>query len=123
MRQRVRGCPLIKLHSNMRRLLSCGSLVCATFMAGAGAAAATAPGDWDNYGRDAGGARSSPLTQITKSNVGELRQAWVYHMRPPGTKAEVLPGMESAPARFNTGFAASEASPLVANGVMYLPTP
>lgn len=115
---------MVKLHWNTRRLLSCASLVCATLLAGADpVAASTAAGDWVSYGRDAGGARYSPLTQITKSNVGRLHVAWVYHMRPPGTKAEVLPGMENAPAKFNTGFAVSEAAPLALDGVMYLPTP
>jgi quinoprotein glucose dehydrogenase len=31
------------------------------------------------YGRDAGGMRHSPLTQITPENVGELQVAWIYH--------------------------------------------
>jgi quinoprotein glucose dehydrogenase len=35
--------------------------------------------DWPDYGRDKGGLRFSPLTQITPANVAELRVAWVYH--------------------------------------------
>ncbi|MFI5316884.1 MAG: pyrroloquinoline quinone-dependent dehydrogenase [Myxococcota bacterium] len=35
--------------------------------------------DWPEYGRDKGGLRFSPLTQVTPANVGDLRVAWVYH--------------------------------------------
>ena len=35
--------------------------------------------DWPEWGRDKGGLRFSPLTQITPANVAELRVAWVYH--------------------------------------------
>ena len=48
-----------------------------------GAHAAPGDGDWAGYGRDPGGARHSPLTQINAGNVAGLRQAWVYHMRKP----------------------------------------
>lgn len=37
------------------------------------------PGEWRSYGRDAGGSRYAPLTQITRDNVDRLAQAWVYH--------------------------------------------
>lgn len=75
----------------------------------AGLAHAAQVGDWPNYGRDPGGARFSPLTQITPANVGRLRVAWTYHMNPlPGT-----PG----PVRGN------ETTPLVVDGRMYVGTP
>jgi quinoprotein glucose dehydrogenase len=35
--------------------------------------------DWPEYGRDKGGLRFSPLTQITPENVGALEVAWTYH--------------------------------------------
>jgi quinoprotein glucose dehydrogenase len=38
--------------------------------------------DWSHYGRDAGGTRFSPLKQITPANVGKLKLAWSYDMRP-----------------------------------------
>ena len=31
---------------------------------------------------DAGGTRYSPLTQINKNNVGRLKQAWRYDLKP-----------------------------------------
>lgn len=34
---------------------------------------------WPYYGRDAGGARHSPLTEIHRNNVGQLKVAWTYH--------------------------------------------
>src|SRR5271156_2220449 len=49
------------------------------------ATAATAAGtDWETSGHDLGGQRYSPLTQINKSNVGQLQIAWTYHMTPAG---------------------------------------
>jgi len=85
---------------------------------------AAAPGDWQDYGRDGGNARFSPLREVTPANVGKLRQAWVYHMRPAGYKVETFPGLpETMRKRFATGFSPSEATPLVVKGVMYIPTP
>jgi quinoprotein glucose dehydrogenase len=85
---------------------------------------AAVPGDWQDYGRDGSNARFSPLTEITPANVAKLHQAWVYHMRPEGFKAETFPGLpEAMRKRFATGYAPSEATPLVVKGVMYIPTP
>lgn len=41
----------------------------------------TQPADvsWPNYGNDPGGMRFSPLTQIDRSNVSQLKVAWTYH--------------------------------------------
>jgi quinoprotein glucose dehydrogenase len=35
--------------------------------------------DWPEYGRDKGGLRFAPLTQITPENVASLRMKWTYH--------------------------------------------
>jgi len=35
--------------------------------------------DWPYYGGDAGGSHYSPLTQIDRSNVAQLKIAWEYH--------------------------------------------
>ena len=43
--------------------------------------------EWPTYGHDSGGMRFSPLTQITPKNVGELKVAWTYHMKPAGAVA------------------------------------
>ena len=54
--------------------------------------------DWPMYNRDLAGTRYSPLTQINSKNVAKLAQAWTFKLAP-----------------------ASEATPIVVNGVMYLP--
>lgn len=103
--------------------MSCAPVVAACLALAAPLHAAAA-GDWQDYGRDGGNARYSPLSEITPANVGRLQQAWVYHMRPPGVKAETFPGLpEAMRKRYATGFSPSEATPLVVKGVMYLPTP
>src|SRR5215475_6200786 len=69
------------------------------------------PGDWQMYNRDLAGTRYSPLTQINSTNVVRLRKAWAYLLR---TEAE------RAKPRAEIG-TFSEATPIVANGVMYFP--
>src|SRR6185295_17294875 len=65
--------------------------------------------EWPAYGHDYGDSRYSPLTQITPANVARLKPVWTYHMRPPDRTAR--------------GFAASENTPIVVKGVMYVSTP
>ncbi len=55
-------------------------------------------GDWPSVGRDPGGRRFSPLTQINRQNVGTLQPAWV----------------------FDTGSTGLQVTPLVINGRMYV---
>jgi len=35
--------------------------------------------EWPNYGNDPGSSRYSPLAEITKNNLRDLKVAWVYH--------------------------------------------
>jgi hypothetical protein len=35
-------------------------------------------GDWPTHGNDPGGTRYSPLSQIDRGNVSQLRVAWTY---------------------------------------------
>jgi quinoprotein glucose dehydrogenase len=93
--------------------------------------------EWPTYGHDPGGMRFSPLTQITPANVGQLKVAWVYHMRPagavtpagrgvaPGAPGETPDGAQGGRGRGRggSGFRASEVTPLVIGGIMYLSTP
>src|SRR4051812_9775551 len=67
-------------------------------------------GDWAAYGRDAGGERFSPLDQIRVANVSALEVAWTYHTGDAFTPAQ---GRATA----------FEATPLVADGLLYLSTP
>ena len=59
------------------------------------------PGDWLMWRRTQDGQGFSPLTQIDRNNVGQLRLAWSRAM---------------ASGR-------GEATPLIYDGVMYLPNP
>ena len=67
--------------------------------------------DWPYYGGDAGGSRYSPLSQIDKTNVAQLKIAWEYHT------GDVSDG--SGGRRVS----AFEATPIVADGTMYFSTP
>src|ERR1700733_365016 len=67
--------------------------------------------DWPMYNHDIAGTRYSPLIQITVKNVAKLKQAWVYKLRSPS----------DAGKRFSGIGGCSEATPIVVNGVMYLP--
>ncbi len=60
-------------------------------------------GDWPMYSRDLAGTRYSPLAQIDTRNVAKLTQAWSRKLR--GT----------------SGSAVAEVTPIVIDGVMYLP--
>ncbi len=86
--------------------------------------------EWPTYGHDRGGVRYSPLTQITPANVGQLKPAWVYHMKPAtsdnsqtASDTPQAPGGGGLFGRGAGGFAAGETTPLVINGVMYVSTP
>lgn len=59
------------------------------------------PGDWIHWRRTLDGWGYSPLNQITRDNVGRLQLVWSWAMQ----------------------LGADEATPLVYNGVMYLPSP
>lgn len=91
--------------SNMKRAL----VVVALLGSGAVSAQNQAPTDWPFYGRDPGGARSSPLTQITRENVAKLTIAWTYHTDEPAVQISRQPSLE--------------ATPIMIDGVMYLSTP
>lgn len=93
----------------MRRIALAAAFAVATLLAGCGsgtadvdgkriAAADDTPGEWLTHGRTYGEQRFSPLTQISTSTVKDLGLAWSYD----------LPE--------NRGI---EATPLVADGVMY----
>ena len=101
-----------------------------------GAAAIASANDWPTYGRDAGGMRHSPLAAVTPANVGALREAWVYHMRPAAVaaaaEAAAQVAVEEAQRRAenvaprrrgNSRFNPSQATPLVVGGRMFLSTP
>ncbi|MEO7501096.1 MAG: pyrroloquinoline quinone-dependent dehydrogenase [Gemmatimonadaceae bacterium] len=70
-----------------------------------------AAGDWPVYGRDPGGARYSPLTEINTTNVTGLHEVWRYRT------GDVSDG--SIYPRKST----FEATPILFEGTLYLSTP
>ncbi len=64
--------------------------------------APTAGDNWFSYGGDPGGTHYSSLKQITKSNVGNLKEVWRFETPDPGSL---------------------ETTPLVVDGTMYIVTP
>ena len=68
------------------------------------------------YHRDFAGTGYSPLAQITTRNVASLTPAWTYRLQSDAPPAAAAKGKGKGP-----GGANSEATPIVVNGVMYLP--
>ncbi len=69
------------------------------------------PGGWPTYGRDAGGARYSPLNEINKSNISGLHVVWIYRT------GDISDG--SKYPRKST----FEATPILFGKTLYLSTP
>lgn len=70
------------------------------------------------YGHDDGSTRFSPMRQINRSNVHELVRAWTYHM----DRSRAAP-TEAGPVSLGGGRHSSEATPIMVDNVLYLPTP
>ncbi len=68
------------------------------------------PDDWPYYGHDAGGMRYSPLAQINRENVANLKLAWTFHV---GDISEGGGGKK------RTGL---ETTPILVEGTLYLTT-
>jgi quinoprotein glucose dehydrogenase len=90
-------------------------------------ACATTPSssvEWPTYHHNSAGTRFSPLKQITPENVATLQPAWTYHMRPENAAPEAPPSDAGDAPRMQRGrFSMSEATPLVVDGRMFIPTP
>jgi quinoprotein glucose dehydrogenase len=67
--------------------------------------------DWPYYGGDAGGSRYSPLTEINRTNVTQLKVAWEYHT---GDLSDGSGGRRAS---------AFETTPIVVHGTIYFSTP
>ncbi len=70
------------------------------------------------YGHDDASTRFSPLTQVNTSNVKDLTLAWTYHMKKEGPRPQKM-----GPASRGGGRRLSEATPIMVNDTLYLPTP
>src|SRR6202162_2653350 len=85
-------------------------ILAAVFLAGLFAPVAYCQTDWPAYGYDQSGQRFSPLKQIDTANVSKLRKAWQY-------------GITSDAANAATqGPPATEAVPIMVDGMLYTPT-
>ena len=83
------------------------------------------------YTRDLAGTRFSPLKQINAGNVSKLAEAWTYWSIRAAAQAAAagLPPVKDAPeeadpfggGRGGGGAINGEATPIVVNGLMYLP--
>ncbi|HEY3855071.1 MAG TPA: pyrroloquinoline quinone-dependent dehydrogenase [Verrucomicrobiae bacterium] len=80
-------------------------------ISGATAAANSKADDWPYYGHDGGGMRYSPLTQINRENVTQLKVAWTFHT------GDISDGRGKMK---RSGF---ETTPLLIDGTLYLTTP
>ena len=76
--------------------------------------AATAT-DWPSYRHDESGTGHSPLRQINAGNVASLIRVWTYSLQ---GEASAAPNTGRGGG---TGGVNSQATPIVVNGVMYLP--
>ena len=76
-----------------------------------GATSGLPASDWPAYGRDPGGSRFSPLKQINRANVKNLKVAWVYRT------GDLSDGQN---ARSSSAF---QCTPLLVDGTLYLVTP
>src|SRR5919199_972205 len=67
--------------------------------------------DWPAYGHDGGGSRYSPLKEINRENVKNLRIAWTYRT------GDLADGSRTAET------SQFEATPVMVEGTLYLSTP
>jgi glucose dehydrogenase len=82
----------------------------------------TATADWPMYNRDLAGTRYSPLTQINTANASNLAQAWTYRLSAAPPAAEQPGGRGGGGRGTAEGSTVNpEATPIVVNGIMYLP--
>jgi len=76
---------------------------------------ATTGTDWPSYRHDEAGTGYSPLRQINTGNVATLTRVWTYSLQGDASAAP------NAGRGGGAGGANSQATPIVVNGVMYLP--
>ena len=100
---------MMKVHSSRIPVLAL--LVLPNFLA-AQRAGQPDDGDWPMFLHDLAGTRFSPLNQINTANVATLSQAWTYNFEREGKTIQGLSPTELY----------QEITPIVVNGVMYLPS-
>jgi membrane-bound PQQ-dependent dehydrogenase (glucose/quinate/shikimate family) len=99
----VRRCSLIALATVL-------AVICTSRSSTIANPAAGVADEWPFYGNDAGDMRYSPLTQINRQNVTQLKVAWVYHT------GDISNGSGD---RRRSGF---ECTPILVDGTLYITT-
>ncbi len=84
-------------------------LICALLVV-SGMAAVKKPQEWRSYGGDPGGMKYSPLDEINKTNVRQLKPVWVFDTG-DYSDGKVYPGRS-----------AFEGTPLMVDGILYIST-
>lgn len=77
---------------------------------------------WRYYGGDAGGSRYSSLSQINRDNVEQLQIAWTYRTGEMSHEESSVDNQTGC-AQCHTGDSKFEATPVLADGRLYLSTP
>src|SRR2546427_6678357 len=93
------------------RLAWVAALAGASMASAVAGASEAAVDEWPYYGHDAGGMRYSPLAQINRENVAQLKVAWMFHT------GDISDGSGGGN---RSGF---ETTPLLVDATLYLTTP
>ena len=93
-------------------------LLCSVYLPYTVSGSSQSTNDWPMYGHDGGSSRFSPLTDINAQNVATLKRAWTFHMAPATATSAPATGLLARLRQRRT-----ETTPLVVDGVVYLPTP
>src|SRR5437899_10697413 len=70
--------------------------------------------EWRFYGGDPGGTRASPVKQINRQNVKNLKRAWTYHMGELDRRGNEMDRRHIVPIA---------STPIVIAGVLFFPPP
>ncbi len=99
----------------------CLALLCAAGLFAEAPKTTTAVGDWPMYNRDSANSRYSPLKQIDAKNVSTLKEAWTFTTAVPAPPGAPPPARGRGRGRGGPGGIGNEVTPIVINGVMYVP--
>jgi quinoprotein glucose dehydrogenase len=103
--------------------VACGALVIGVMLAAQTNQSQSPGSDWPMYSLNHAGTRFSPLTDINAGSVGRLAQAWSVRLTEPagaGNATGAQPRCGDDP--FGGNCSNPEATPIVVDGVMYLPS-
>src|ERR1017187_1446767 len=106
----------------MKSRLFCGAGLLVLLLGGCGSRPIqrdpkAAVAEWPTYGNDPGSSRYSPLTEITKENIRDVKVAWTYHT---GDIADAKSTWHGQKVWAKSTF---EATPLFVDGALYVAPP